>query len=118
MIQIKKYYLLLLCILFGFLCQVKAQDVTVLVQNVKNKLNKVNDYEAAGRMKTNIAFLKVPIANVKIYYKKPGKLKIKNEKGFSFIPKGAVNMNMSNVLSSGKYSVLDAGTDKGRQKRF
>ena len=111
MIQIKKYYLLLLCILFCFLCQVKAQDVTVLVQNVKNKLNKVNDYEAAGRMKTNIAFLKVPIANVKVYYKKPGNLKIRNEKGFSFIPRGAVNINMSNILSNGKYTVLDAGAD-------
>jgi hypothetical protein len=39
-------------------------------------------------------------------------MKVKNEKGFSFIPKGAVNINMNNSLSNGKYSVLDAGTDK------
>ena len=112
MIRIKKYYLLLLCILISLSFQAKAQNVTALVQNVKNKLDKVNDYEAAGKMKTNTAFLKVPIANVKVYYKKPGQLKIKNEKGFSFIPKGAVNINMSNILSSGKYTVLDAGADK------
>ncbi|MEP7254911.1 MAG: hypothetical protein ABI666_03995 [Ferruginibacter sp.] len=112
MIQIKKYCPLLLCGLLSLSFQAKAQDLTALVQNVKNKLDKVNDYEATGRMKTNIAFLKVPIATVKVYYKKPGQLKIKNEKGFSFIPKGAVNINMSNILSSGKYTVLDAGTDK------
>lgn len=112
MIRIKKYYLLLLCILISLSFQAKAQNVTALVQNVKNKLDKVNDYEAAGKMKTNIAFLKVPIANVKVYYRKPSNLKIKNEKGFSFIPKGAVNINMSNILSSGKYTVLDAGADK------
>ena len=47
-----------------------------------------------------------------MFYKKPNKMKIKNEKGFSFIPKGAVNINMSNSLSNGKYTVLDAGTDK------
>ena len=90
----------------------QAQDVNVLVQKVREKINLVNDYEANGKMKTNVSFLKVPVATVKLFFKKPDRLKIKNEKGISFIPKGAVNMNMSNVLSSGKYSVLDAGTDK------
>jgi len=91
---------------------VAAQDVTTLVQKVKAKLDKVADYEASAKMKTNVTFLKVPVATIKMYYKKPDKMKIKNEKGFSFIPKGAVNINMSNSLSNGKYSVLDAGTDK------
>jgi outer membrane lipoprotein-sorting protein len=89
-----------------------AQDANTLVQKVKAKLDKVSDYEASGKMKTNVTFLKVPIANIKLYYKKPDKVKIKNEKGFSFIPKGAVNINMSNSLNNGKYSVLDAGIDK------
>lgn len=101
---------------FLFLIQLsiftQAQDVNMLVQKAKDKINLVNDYEANGKMKTNVAFLKVPIADIKLYFKKPNRLKIKNEKGISFIPKGAVNMNMSNVLSSGKYSVLDAGNDK------
>ena len=101
---------------FVFLLQlsffVKAQDVNVLVQKVKDKINLVNDYQANGKMKTNVSFLKVPVATVKLYFKKPNRLKIKNEKGISFIPKGTVNMNMSNVLSDGKYSVLDVGSDK------
>lgn len=111
MINIKKYYLLF-SVFSGLSFTSNGQDVTTLVQSVKAKLDKVNDYEAAGKMKTNVAFLKVPIANIKIYYKKPGKLKIKNEKGFSFIPRGAVNINMNNILSSGRYTVLDAGADK------
>ena len=90
----------------------QREDVNMLVQKVREKINLVNDYQANGKMKTNVSFLKVPVATVKLYFKKPERLKIKNEKGISFIPKGAVNMNMSNVLSSGKYSVLDAGTDK------
>ena len=102
--------------LFLFLIQTSlftgAQDINVLVQKVKDKINLVNDYEARGKMKTNVSFLKVPVATVKLYFKKPDRLKIKNEKGISFVPKGAVNINMSNVLSSGKYSVLDAGNDK------
>lgn len=99
-------------LLFQFSLFAKAQDVNVLVQKVKDKINQVNDYEANGKMKTNVVFLKVPVAGVRLYYKKPNRLKIKNEKGISFIPKGAVNMNLSNVLYSGKYSVLDAGNDR------
>lgn len=106
--MIKKIIILLAVMLPVLL---KAQDATALVEKVKAKLNTVNDYEAAGKMKTNVAFLKVPVAKVKVYYKKPNKLKIKNEKGFSFIPKGAVNINMGSTLSSGKFTVLDAGTD-------
>jgi len=93
-------------------CLCRGQDVNVLVQKVKGKLDIVNDYQATGKMKTNVAFLKVPIATVKVYFKKPNKLKVKNEKGISFIPKGTVNINMNNLLSSGKYTVLDAGNDK------
>ncbi|MEO7307831.1 MAG: hypothetical protein ABIR78_03745 [Ferruginibacter sp.] len=94
------------------LAPLKQEDINVLLQKVKEKINQVNDYEANGKMKTNVSFLKVPVAKVKIFYKRPEKLKIKNEKGISFIPKGAVNINMSNILSTGKYSVLDAGNDK------
>ena len=89
-----------------------AQDLNALVQKVRAKIELVNDYEASGKMKTNVIFLKVPVANIKLYFKKPNKLKVKNEKGISFIPKGAVNISMNNVLSSGKYTVLDAGSDK------
>ena len=102
--------------LFLYLLQLSffshAQDIITLVQKVKDKINLVNDYEANGKMKTNVSFLKVPVATVKVFFKKPNRLKIKNEKGISFVPKGAVNINMSNVLSTGKYSVLDAGNDK------
>lgn len=90
----------------------KAQDVNELVQKVRAKLEKVNDYEAAGKMKTNVTFLKIPVATVKIYFKKPNRLKIKNEKGISFVPKGAVNINLNSIISGGKFTVLDAGNDK------
>ncbi len=86
-------------------------DATDLVRKVKAKYEKVTDYEASGKLKTNVLFIKVPIANVKIYYKKPNKLKILNESGVSFIPKGTINVNMNNVLSMQNYQVLDAGSD-------
>lgn len=106
----KKIIFITVLLIFSF--GAYSQDATALLQTVKQKIDKVNDYEASGRMKTNVAFLKVPIANVKLYFKKPNRLKIKSEKGISFIPKGAVNLNMSGVIADNKYTILDAGTDK------
>lgn len=106
-------YIITACILAaGSFLTAHAQDAAALVQKVRTKLEKVNDYEAAGKMKTNVSFLKVPVATIKMYFKKPNKIKIKSEKGISFVPKGAVNINLNNVVSGGKYTILDAGTDK------
>jgi outer membrane lipoprotein-sorting protein len=90
----------------------KAQDIKELLKRVKEKYDKVTDYTADGKMKTNVLFIKAPIANVKIYYKKPDKIKIKNEKGVSFIPKGSVNINMNNVLGLDNFEAIDGGKEK------
>ena len=90
----------------------QSQDANILLKQVKATMDKVNDYEARGSMKTNVTFLKVPEAVVKIYFKKPDKLKIKNEKGISFVPKGAVSINLNSILAGNNYTVIDAGVDK------
>ena len=101
-----------LLFIVGFTTLQAQQDISSLVKKARLKMELVNDYEATGRMKTNVAFLKVPVASVKVYFKKPNKLKVKSEKGISFIPKGAVSINMGSVLTDGQYSIIDAGTDK------
>ena len=87
-----------------------GQDAAALLQKVRAKLELVNDYQAAGLMKTNVSFLKVPEAQVTVYFKKPDKLKIRNDKGISLVPKGAVTISLNNLLKGG-YTVLDAGTE-------
>ena len=57
------------------------KDIKLVVAAAKAKLDLVNDYKATGRMKTNVAFLKVPIATISVYFKKPNRLKVKSEKG-------------------------------------
>ncbi len=88
------------------------QDINTLVAKAKQKIDKVNNYVASGRMKTNVAFLKVPVADVKVYFSKPDKLAIKSQKGISFIPKGAVSINLNNIIGSGDFTIIDAGTEK------
>jgi outer membrane lipoprotein-sorting protein len=91
--------------------QTQAQDAAAIVKKLKDKLEKINDYEASGQMKTNISFLKVPVADVKVYFKRPDKLKIKNDKGISLVPKGTVSISLNNLLN-GQFQALDGGADK------
>jgi outer membrane lipoprotein-sorting protein len=89
-----------------------AQTPDELISQVKSKLDKVNDYEAKGSMKTNVIFIKAPVATVKVYYKKPGKLRINNESGISFIPKGSVNINLNNIFSNpAGFDIIDMGKE-------
>ena len=65
-----------LVLVFMFrLNSVQAQDMNALVMKVKAKLDKVKDYTADGKMKTDVAFIKAPIGKVKVFFKSPDKFK-------------------------------------------
>ena len=109
--NIGRLFLLLFPLMF-FVMTLNAQTAEEIIQRIKTKLERINDYIAEGKMKTNVAFIKAPIASVKVYYKKPDKLLILNETGISFIPKGSVNININNVfVNMQAYDVIDAGRD-------
>jgi len=109
--QCSKYSLVALFFLFYFM-KANAQTAEEIVKKIKMKLEKINDYEAEGKMKTNVAFIKAPLATVKVFYKKPDKLLILNQSGISFIPKGSVNININNVfVNMHAFDVIDAGRD-------
>lgn len=91
---------------------VKAQRAEELILKIKEKLDKVNDYEATGKMKMNVVFIKAPVADIKVYFKKPDKLKIINESGISLVPKGSINISIWNVIGNiGGSDIIDAGKD-------
>ena len=104
--------ILLLVLTSTFSLFVKAQSAAELLKRVQAKLDKVNDYEAKGKMLTNVIFIKAPVANVKVFYKKPNKLRINNESGISFIPKGSVNINLNNLfINTTGYDIIDMGKE-------
>ncbi|MDP4251427.1 MAG: hypothetical protein Q8918_15085 [Bacteroidota bacterium] len=96
--------------LFLPILSLHAQDPEVLIKNIREKLDKINDYQAEAGLKTNIPFLQVPDADVEVFYKKPDKIKIKNEKGISLVPKESVSISLYSLVN-GKYQVIDAGSD-------
>ena len=103
--------LLIFCSLFFLnVHHVIAQDAEELVKKVKAKLDKVNDYQAEGKMKLDVSFIGAPESKVTMYYKKPNKFKVKKDGGISIFPKGGINVNVGNLLDKTDYDIV-AGKD-------
>ena len=106
-----KKFILSVCAL-SLVCIAFAQsDPAALLQKIKAKLAQVNDYQAAAMMKTNVSFLKVPDAQVTIYFKRPDHVKVKNDKGISLVPKSTSGLSVSSILE-GNFSVVEGGIEK------
>src|SRR5262245_57479222 len=110
-------------LLVGIVCvvfiEVPAQTAEELVNKIKTRLEKVNDYQAKGRIKTNVVFIKAPVASVKVFYKKPDKMKIVNEKGISFIPKVSENITLAHFFCGAcNYQIVDEGKESKTSLRI
>ncbi|MEY3435615.1 MAG: hypothetical protein RL335_71 [Bacteroidota bacterium] len=89
---------------------IHAQDADKLIKEVKAKLNTVKDYQATGKLKTDVAFLKLPISKVQVYYKNPNQFKIKKDGGISLLPKNGMSINLNNLLMQEQFVAVAAGT--------
>lgn len=93
-----------------------AQTADEIVAKLKAKLVSVKDYEAVGKLKTDVAFLKIPISAVRIYYRYPDLFRIKKDGGISVLPKGGIKVSMSAMIADGNYTALHAGRIKWKEQ--
>src|SRR5437870_1745169 len=103
----KKLSFLLLLICIGVMAG--AQDMSALVNKIKGKLALVNDYQATGVLKTDIAFIKAPVSRVKVYFKKPNRFRLVKDGGISILPKGGLSLTLDNVVDLDNFVALAAG---------
>lgn len=87
----------------------QGQDADKLIRDVRAKLDQVKDYKATGKLKTDVAFLKIPVSNVQVYYKKPNRFKVKKDGGISLLPKNGVSVNLNSLLMAEDYTAVPAG---------
>jgi outer membrane lipoprotein-sorting protein len=87
----------------------KAQDETPLIEKLKQKLNQVHEYDATGKMKTDVALIKAPVGNVKKYYQQPNHFKLVRDGGFSILPKGGISITMNSIFAINNSVALSAG---------
>ncbi len=103
--------LTVIAVLAFFTFNAPAQDANALVKQVKAKLEKVKDYSANASLRTDVPFLKVPVAEVQVYFKLPNQFRITKEKGISILPKGGVSVSMQNILADPNFVAIDAGVE-------
>jgi hypothetical protein len=108
----KKFFLVVWVGIVAFNLKSAAQSPEDIIAGVRAKLDKVNDYEAKGKMKMNVTFIKAPVATIRIYYRKPDRLKINNEKGISLVPKGSVNISIGKLVANTDCDLIDVGVEE------
>ena len=89
-------------ILFLFLFSlsfVYAKDPVAILDKVKDKLNKVNDYSVDVTIDVNADFVQMPSRKAELFYKKPDKMRIKSD-GFAILPKQGINFSPVKFLNS------------------
>ena len=98
----KKLFLFLVIITLHSYSQSMNPDV--ILNNVKEKFSKINDYEVNVRIKVDVDFLKVPVTEAKIYFKQPDKIHFESE-NFALLPKEGVNFSPMAILK-GDYTAI------------
>jgi len=97
-------YILFQITFFSAICVAQEFNPQPLLDSVKNKFNKVNDYTADIKIKVNVSFIKIPVKEGKLYFKKPNKIKLVS-KGFAMLPKRGMNFTF-NELFEKKYNAI------------
>jgi hypothetical protein len=94
-----------------FVAIANAQDAKKIIQKVNLKFAKVNDYKADVNLKFNIPNVKLGAIDAKVFFKKPGKFKMK-AKGIFFLPKHNPLQNMMTTLQDvNSYQAIASGNE-------
>jgi hypothetical protein len=99
-------------LIIGFLfiaVSLAAQDADKLIRDIRAKLGQVNDYKAIGKLKTDVSFLKIPVSDIQVYYKKPDRFRVKKDGGISLLPKGGVSVNLNALMMMDNVTAVNAG---------
>lgn len=83
-----------------------AQDAQKILENVKERYNKVRDYTADITVDIDIEFLKTPKVEGKLFFKQPDKMKIKSD-GFALLPKEGFNISPASLLKDNYTSIYE-----------
>ncbi len=72
-------------------------NADLILNNIKTKLGRVNDYSANVEVSVKMDFLKMPNSKAEIFFKKPDKFKF-NSSGFAILPKAGFDFNPQKIL--------------------
>lgn len=98
------FFLVLLSISFGF----NAQEASVLLQEVVDKLNSAKDYSVDVNIKADIPMIKILPVKATIYFKQKDKFKVVS-KGIAILPKQGFTDVNAFLAKKSAYMAVDGG---------
>lgn len=87
----------------------QKRDAYDLLQKVRDRFEKIEDYVVDATIKVDVNFLKVPESHAKIYFKQPDKIKMDSE-GFALLPKQGLNFSPAKLLDN-DYTAIHVRVD-------
>lgn len=88
-------FIILLLSRFTVYAQEEAEPI---LNQIKQKLNSIEDYSVDVEVSVNMDFLKMPKSKAKLYYKKPDKFKF-HSNSFAILPKAGIDFNPQKILN-------------------
>lgn len=92
-----KKILITLLLIAAVAVTAQTKDPKKLLDAVRQKFNKVNDYKADASVKLDMSFFKVPDMKAKVFFKKPDKIKVEAD-GFAMLPKQGLKFSPADLL--------------------
>jgi outer membrane lipoprotein-sorting protein len=96
---------ILLLIVIAVTVSAQTKDPNKILKLVKDKFEKVKDYEVDANIHLDINFIKMPDTKAKIFFKQPDKVKLKSE-GFAMLPKQGINFSPAQLLKGNFNSIF------------
>jgi outer membrane lipoprotein-sorting protein len=87
----------------------RADEGEALFYALRSKMLTVKDYTAAVKLKIDVSFMRIPLLKGTLYFKAPDKMRLERKGGISLLPKNNINLTISNLVPTGKVTVIDLG---------
>lgn len=93
----RRFFFILFTFYFFTVLHGQAKDPNKILDELKDRFDKIKDYQVDAKIKVDVNFLKVPESKAQIYYKAPDKVKMDSE-GFALLPKQGLNFSPAKLL--------------------
>jgi len=98
--------ILFLIVLLSITVFSQSKNPDEILKNVIKAFEEIEDYIVDVNIKVDVAFLKVPEANAKIYFKQPDKIHMESD-GFALLPKQGMNFSPLGFLKTDYTALYD-----------
>jgi len=95
----------------------QTKDPAKILSAVRQKFEKISDYEVDVNIKVDINYIKVPDSKAKLFFKQPDKVKIESA-GFAMLPKNGVNFAPTQFLKDEYNSIYVRQEVSGGKKLY